>query len=256
MDMIDKMFQPKPKRSHNPSQEVILTLSSALENLDEQMSDKRAAQNAEHKAHMIKALVSGNANTDTNQTQHLDGNPQSINIQGGNVKLALQEFARRFRPYNTPPAPVPFNDQSTQPSEAEDTVDVERHAQALEIEIHQDQEYDPYIQQVVLNVPKGSALQTGDFFTSHEARLADMENPLRAHEVENPDDVHEIQDPSILPSMGRRRGPGLYKIPNRSRTPTMMAISVKRQRRLKMKKHKFKKLTRRTRNLKMRQGKI
>ncbi|KIV92403.1 hypothetical protein PV10_03703 [Exophiala mesophila] len=255
MDNIDKMFQPKPKRTRPVPQEVIYTLSSTLENLDEQISSKRASHTAEQKAHLIKALVSGNANLDPDQTHHLDGNPQSMAIQGGNVKIALQEIARRFRPYNAPPAPTPAQDIEPGSSEVQDAAAEEMQAQALETEV-QEQEYDLYIEQAVLNVPKGSALRTGDFFTSHEARLAEIEHPLQSYEIENPENPYHIQDPSIQPSMGRRRGPGLYRITNRSRTPTMMAISVKRQRRLKMKKHKFKKLTRRVRNLKMRQGKI
>lgn len=255
MDTIDKMFQSKPKRTRPAPQEVIYTLSSTLENLDEQISTKRASHTAEQKAHLIKALISGNANVDPSQTHHLDGNPQSMAMQGGNVKVALQEIARRFRPYNAPPAPVPAQDLEPGSSEVQDATGEEMQAQVLEIEV-QEQDFDPYIEQAVLNAPKGSALSTGDFFTSHEARLAGIENPLQSYEIENPEDLHQIQDPSIQPSMGRRRGPGLYRITNRSRTPTMMAISVKRQRRLKMKKHKFKKLTRRVRNLKMRQGKI
>jgi len=40
------------------------------------------------------------------------------------------------------------------------------------------------------------------------------------------------------------------------RKPNMLLISVKRQRKLKMKKHKYKKLMKRTRNLRRKLGKL
>lgn len=110
----------------------------------------------------------------------------------------------------------------------------------LEVEV-QEAGSEPYVQRVLLNGQANEDLENRDFFTSNAAPTV---------EIEDPTGFQYVMDPELdQPSMGRRRQ-GLY------RSPTMMAISVKRQRRLKMKKHKFKKLERRLRTLRQRQGKI
>lgn len=244
IEAIDKIFQPRPRtKLRAPSQDIIFTLSSAVENLDEQIASKRAephAQGAEQKAAIIKALMQRNdGSVESNRTHHLDSAPQSINVAGGNVKLAIQEIARRFRPFNAPPAPTPISDAEIDAAEAEAAAaeaGEEMQAKVFEVEIeHQD--YDPYIQQVVLNVHQQSDLDNGNFFTSHEARIVEMGETAMEQEIE---------DLSYGRRLGgrTRRGSGMY------------AISVKRQRRLKMKKHKYKKLMRKTRNLRRRLGQI
>ncbi|EWC48485.1 hypothetical protein DRE_07761 [Drechslerella stenobrocha 248] len=52
-----------------------------------------------------------------------------------------------------------------------------------------------------------------------------------------------------LDGSGRLAGGGRKRVMMHSRQPTMQALSVKRQRKLKMKKHKYKKLMKRTRTL-------
>ncbi len=239
------MFQPKPPKSkvRAASQDVIYTLSSAVESLDEQIASKRgeqhhSAQGVEQKAAIIKALVQRNDSNaaDPNRVHHLDGIPQSG--AGGNVKLVIQELARKFRPFNVPPAPMPIPDAEIDAAEAAADDGEEMQAKALEVEI-EGQDYDPYIQQVVFNVPQDAEhLQKGNFFTSHNTAMVEMEDGTTA--------VREIQDPAAYRGRlgGRRRSPGMY------------AISVKRQRRLKMKKHKYKKLMRKTRNIRRRLGQI
>lgn len=232
MEAIDKIFQPKPKRSRTAPQDVIYTLSSAVENLNDQITNKKAEQ----KAHIIQALVQANNNVDSNEPHHLDGAPQSVNPSSQNVRIALQEVARRFRPYNVPPAPVPIADPEAKSTQHQET----GNEMFLEVEV-QEAGSEPYVQRVLLNGQTSEDLENRDFFTSNAAPTV---------EIEDPTGFQYAVDPELdQPSMGRRRQ-GLY------RSPTMMAISVKRQRRLKMKKHKFKKLERRLRTLRQRQGKI
>ena len=240
IEAIDKVFQPKPKTKRNASQEVILTLSSTVERLDEQIAHKRAEDNSQHteaKAAIMKALMQRNdTSSDSNRTHHLDGAPQTINISGGNVKLVIQEIAKRFRPFNVPPAPVAISDAEISAAEAEAAAaeaSEEMQAKSLEVEI-ENQEHDPYIQQVVLNVHEQGEAEDDGFFTSHTAPTV---------EIEDSSAVQEILDPRHSGRVGRRRG-GMY------------AISVKRQRRLKMKKHKYRKLMRKTRNIRRRLGQI
>ncbi|KAK5454391.1 hypothetical protein LTS15_006391 [Exophiala xenobiotica] len=238
IEAIDKIFQPKPKsKSRIAPQEVIYTLSSAVESLDEQLARKRTDQHnqgaAEQKAAILKALMQRNENTaDSSRTHHLDGAPQTISVAGGNVKLVIQEFARRFRPFNVPPAPVPLSDAEIDAAEAD--AGEEMQAQTFEVEIR-NQDQDPYIQQVVLNMPEDHAVDNEGFFTSHGATMM---------EIEDVSTGREIQEQMGGRRLGHRRRPAMY------------AISVKRQRRLKMKKHKYRKLMRKTRNARRRLGQI
>jgi hypothetical protein len=233
MAAVDKIFQPKPKRARTTQQDVIYTLSSAIENLNDQLSSKKGEQ----KENVMKALVEAANNAiESNESHHLDGAPQSVNPSSPNVRVALQEMARRFRPYNVPPAPVPLADPESKSATNQET----GNEMFLEVEVTEAGS-EPYVQRVVLHDQSTEDLESRDFFTSNAAPNMEIEDPTGFQYI-----VGEEVDPT---SMGRRRQ-GLY------RRPTMMAISVKRQRRLKMKKHKFKKLTRRLRTLRQRQGKI
>jgi hypothetical protein len=273
LEAIDKIFAPRPKRSRNNTQEVIYTLASAVERLDEHMAQKQAdnghpSQNttAEQKAALIKALTQRNdmpLDPNSSRTHHLDGPPhsQTINLNGGNVKLVIQEIQRRFRPFHVPPVPQPISDadidaaaEAKAAAEEAEKQQEEMQARTLEVEIEQ-QDYtsDPYIQQVVINVPHDSVdAQNGGFFTSHGAPGVEIENPDAGsfeHEVEP-----ALGRRSII---GRRRRTSYVPAPSRRREQRgMYAISVKRQRRLKMKKHKYKKLMRKTRNIRRKLGQI
>ncbi|KIW12157.1 hypothetical protein PV08_09432 [Exophiala spinifera] len=244
LDAFDKIFQPKPRtKLHPATQDVIYTLSSAVESLDEQIASRRGEHNhnqgAEQKAAIIKALMQrNNENTaDPNRTRHLDGQSQTININGGNVKLVLQDLARRFRPFNTPPAPTPLSDTEIEAAEAQAAAEEageEMQARFLEVEI-QNQDNDPYVQQVVMNVIERDSSDHDGFFTPHSSPMM---------EIEDASTMREIQEQVRGRRLGHRRRPAMY------------AISVKRQRRLKMKKHKYRKLMRKTRNARRRLGQI
>lgn len=257
LETIDKIFAPKPKRSRNNTHEVIYTLASAVERLDEHISEKQTNQpshsnTADQKAALIKALTQRNDPfNDQSRTHHLDGNPSpTISLQNGNIKLVIQEIQRRFRPFNVPPAPQPISDADIDAAEqkAEEAAKQEdMQAKMLEVEIEQQgyegESSDPYIQQVVINVPRGETeLQNAGFFTNGATMM----------EIENPDAATSI--PEVEPRrsiIGRRRRMGFTK-----QQGAMYAISVKRQRRLKMKKHKYKKLMRKTRTLRRKLGQV
>lgn len=256
LETIDKIFAPKPKRSRNNTHEVIYTLASAVERLDEHIIEKQTSQpsqssSTDQKAALIKALTQRNDTpNDPARTHHLDGNPSppTISLQNGNVKLVIQEIQRRFRPFNVPPAPQPISDAEIDAAEqkAEEAAKQEdMQAKMLEVEIEQQgyENTDPYIQQVVINVPRSeNDLQNAGFFTSGATMM----------EIENPDAGLAI--PEVEPRrsiIGRRRSRGFSK-----EQATMYAISVKRQRRMKMKKHKYKKLMRKTRTLRRKLGQV
>lgn len=259
IEAVEKIFQPKPKRSRNSNQDVIYTLSSAVERLDEHIAQKRGDQSshtAEQKAALIKALTQRNETAvDPNRTHHLDGPPRGSNLTSGNVKLVIQEIQRQFRPFKVPPVPQPLSDAEIDAAEAK-AAEAERQeemqARTLEIEIEQQDYNDPYIQQIVINVPHDSTdSQEQGFFNSNGTAMMEIENPDVSSSVQeiDPSSLTFERRSSII---GRRRRMGNVS----SRLRSMYAISVKRQRRLKMKKHKYKKLMRKNRVLRRKLGQI
>ena len=210
------------------------------------------------RADIISALTQHNDAVsnpaDPNHPQHLDGQPSNIQLRVPNgVKIVIQEIARRFRPYNAPPVPVAISDAELEAREAEaSAAETNEDAQTRQI---QNEDQEPQVHQIVMTVHENVDLQNGHFFTSHETPSIEMRGNDNA-DVE----YHEItEQPSepITQSGGRRRVGSISDgLDRRRRWNEMYAISVKRQRRLKMKKHKYKKLMRKTRNLRRRQDKL
>lgn len=163
------------------------------------------------------------------------------------MKLVIQALARQFRPFNPPPAPVAAPEVEFYPPEKDAASAEESQASALEAEIvQQDPEtlLSQFVQrpqaqiesQQIEAAQSATKEQNNNFFTPSfsYARRSHRGMILARH---------------ILDIKEGNRIPGLERV-------KMYLISVKRQRRLKMKKHKYKKLQRKTRNLRRRQGKI
>src|ERR1700733_10435109 len=127
---IDAIFAPKKQSSRQNSgpQDVIYTIASAVQSLEgtitQQQQNPQPPKSEPRRTDITTALAQHhhhhNNQTDPNQTQHLDGQPPQINIRTARgVQLMIQEVARHFRPYNTPPAPVPMSDADLDAREAE-----------------------------------------------------------------------------------------------------------------------------------------
>ena len=245
---IEKIFQIRPK-SQRKTQDVIYTLSSAIQNLEGQTADQQQQAAAQHeegvsgKADLIKALTQHNnhaTQTGDSSTHHLDGQPQNgagLRV-GGNVKLVIQALARQFRPFNPPPAPIAAPEVEFYPSEQQESRAASSTNEAIpELE---DAQAEALEQQIAAQDAQSleASSKTNDFFTPsfHNSSRRTHRGSLLARHI---------------PLLKRIR---LERIKGGLRE--MLLISVKRQRKLKMKKHKLKKLRTKTRNLRRRQGKI
>lgn len=249
---------------------MIYTITSAVQNLDNAVQSQQQTQENEQpspheqqamsqRADLIKALTQhnsakSNAATDSHTT-HLDGRPQprEVRVNGQNIQLVMQEIARRFRPFNVPPPPqaVPdfeFHEKDSTMAEETDAniqavAEITRNAQPIEIETLRPA--------TSTEITKGESMPvSGEFFTPHYPQ-AHQSTGRMARQV-------YVEGHSIALNMVRR-GKSWEQARQamvRSEKLKIWLISVKRQRRLKMKKHKYKKLQRRVRNLKRRQGKI
>jgi hypothetical protein len=149
-------------------------------------------------------------------------------------------MARQFRPFNTPPVPVPMTEQQINASEhieAENAKAAQEEMQARELEEQvrlQDNELLEHSRTL-----RGKRV-LHDFFTPRV-------------QIQEPGQNLHVQEPVQQGRIRIRRYPqkrlGIMQ-------KVYYMISVRRQRKLKMKKHKYKKLMRKTRNLRRRQDKL
>ena len=241
---------------------MIYTLSSVVQNLDEgisyqQQPTSQQEQGIRQRADLISALTQ--QNNEISNTSPGNENQSRQRRAANGVKIIIQELTHRFRPYNPPPVPEPLSYDATgarnikHASESEQLE--EGQARALEIQIEsQDSEHaeNIHIQTVVLDSNAQQVPQDA-FFTSYtvdtppSATIQDPEtSPFEQHTEQDhyEEAVDGNEDPEgrshqRLPYLDRRRL--LFQ-------EDMHAISVKRIRKLKMKKHKHRKLMRRTRH--------
>ena len=234
----------------------MFTLASAVKGLEGTIAQQQqnSSSGTTQKIDLVQALIRHNDQQpqDPSQTQHLDGQT-SVRINGDSIKIVMQEVVRHFRPYNTPPAPTPISDAELEAREAEQAAaeaNEELQAKELEEQIKQqdNESRAPSLRQAILTVQEqGDLLQGRKFFASKAPRIR----------IQDPQELDDVQEPREPQQVGRRRRGGYLE--QRVRDPYLvryLAISVKRQRRLKMKKHKYKKLMRKTRNLRRRLDKL
>jgi hypothetical protein len=268
---IDAIFAPKKQSSRQSSgaQDVIYTIASAVQNLEgniaQQQQNSQPQQSDPRRTDITTALTQHHnhqANqSDPNQTQHLDGQPPQISIRTPKgVQLMIQEVARHFRPYNTPPAPVPMSDADFDAREAEVAAAEaaeELQAQDLERQIEsQDRDRtSANRRRVVLKLHENSDLRSRKFFT-HKAPMVRIKEPRTHRDLQQQIRFPEADAPSPIGRLRRGGYPAQKEREIQIHRPNFYAISVKRQRRLKMKKHKYKKLMRKTRNLRRRLDKL
>jgi len=215
-DAFAAIFTSRTKSNAKPA-EVISTLSSTVRKLESVTGDFKQLNTGNQQAQW-------NAETDElraaitaesyrkAETQHLDTPPMEAAMN-----FPRHILSGRYQPFNPPPAPVPMDTAESLAAGAE----------AAEA---QEPQYRTYTSILTL---EESTNELGEVtYVAHSSPFQeDPRTPTRFHE--------RMQ---IRQERSRER----------AAENGMWAISVKRQRKLKMKKHKYKKLMRRTRNLRRR----
>ena len=196
-ETFDAIFSSK-KPPKSAQQDVIYTLSSAVDSME------TAAQ--QHGAE------------EEGPVYHFDGEGSQFDAMNmSDLKVSVENMARQFRPFQPPPAPVPF-DESKDVSNAEQASprSTEGSSYSTVLTIRES------------TSPDGRT--TFDLHTSPFVRTGDMEAPGGTET--------DMADPR----------PGSTYI-ERLRHNRMQAMSTRRRRRIKMKKHKWKKRLRATRSI-------
>ena len=243
------LFDPPKPASKPKAADVIYTLSSAVNAL-EQASAQQQGQTPEE-VDLRTAVTQASSSNSEGSMQHLDLPAKSLHIN-------LQELAKRFRPFVPPPPPVPLGamqeaarasarefrersapNQTTWTSTL--TVYESTHANG-------EKTFKTYATPVVRSV--GNSLLPPP--NTHEVELVQEEDP---GEDPGRNARHMPASPRGQPFLGRMRERQIRyedRLDEKTDRGTVQMISVKRQRKLKMKKHKYKKLMKRTKNLRRR----
>ncbi|KAI9767799.1 MAG: hypothetical protein M1840_005480 [Geoglossum simile] len=216
----DTIFNSRSKSPIKPSQ-VISTISSAVDSLEAAHQQGEAYEHStEDDLHHATAAASVSKSGSAEAVRHLDGVPNDSPLQFPGDLLS-----GRFRPFNPPPPPTPIT--PIKRIHAEETRPLERKSYSTVLTILES------------TLPNGS--KAYDVTTSPIVAAAGGEHSAEA--VPNPvrflGRMLERQERWEEYRSGRD-GDGMW------------TISVKRQRKLKMKKMKYKKLMRKTRNLRRR----
>jgi hypothetical protein len=228
-DAFSAIFSSK-KQSKSRSNDVIYTISSAVNAIENALPDHRIHPASEEND--LRAVVTQASASNAESVTHLDGVP----IQ--DLRVSIQEFAKSLRPFNPPPPPVPM-DEAESPDEGSESKSDSRH-----------QSYSTIL--TIRESTHADGHKTYEAHTTPLVRIDDMDAPS----AYKGGDIQEGNAPSMtdVPSrfLERIRIRQLRRDSSRERRHndrTVHAISVKRQRKLKMKRHKYKKLMRRTRTL-------
>ena len=229
------IFEPRSPSKHK-STDVIYTLSSAVDTLENAAS---STQN-QHSQQMTQEEVDLRAAVTQASPSNADPSPHHLDLPAKTLHINLQELVKNFRPYMRPPPPV-----------AMDSILPE------EVPRKTSQQAEPQSESVVTQKTFTTTL------TIHENTYRNGHKSYKTHTtpiIESPGssagegekEVYLPPAPRGQPFLGRMRDRQLQYMDRIRDGDIWHAISVKRQRKLKMKKHKYKKLMKRTKNLRRR----
>lgn len=182
---------------------------------------------------------------------------------------SLEQMARQYRPFHRPPPPVPMGDEFQ--NKDTQTAATETRADSKTSGVDKERTYS-----TTITIKEGTAADGQKTYTASASPIIEHRRG-NAHSRST-----EVQSaPSRQPFLARmharsaatdrsrqervkafnqtwetRTQDGVGEEDSEDLSKEMLLISVKRQRKLKMKKHKYKKLMRRTRNLRRREGRL
>lgn len=169
-----------------------------------------------------------------------DPSPQHLDLPAKAFSISLRELAENFRPFMKPPPPVPMD--FALPEEAPQ----KNYRQAVpqsELVVTQK------TYTTTLTIHENTYRNGRKSYKTHTTPIVEGSGPSAA---EGEKGIYLPPAPRGQPFLGRMRDRQLQYIDRLGDGELWQTISVKRQRKLKMKKHKYKKLMKRTKNLRRR----
>jgi Mitochondrial domain of unknown function (DUF1713) len=214
------IFTPRTKKNTKPS-DVMATLSRTIESMYSVTGSmgnlKVGKEQYDEEADELRAAIDNEANNNS-EVQHLDSVPE-----GPTMIFPRHILSGKYMAFNPPPPPVPMDTAESLAAGAE--------------AVAQSQEPQHRTYTAVLTIQESTDENGEITYEAHSGPLIAAEPPTKSTSTR------------FLDRMAIRQG--RYEM-RQEADGGMFALSVKRQRKLKMKKHKYKKLMRRTRNLRRR----
>ncbi|KAI0446442.1 hypothetical protein F4803DRAFT_15765 [Xylaria telfairii] len=218
-DAFAQIFAPRTKPGAYNNNKVMSTLARTVDQLERPMQGLNVATQ-----HATDATASHEANGESTQQitmRHADGTESSIYMQ-------LDHMSGQFLPFHPPPIPQPLSG-----SEAQASAEFENAAMTpSEEEATSQQEPQTRFYKATFTLEETIDESGNTRIIAHAPEL--VEDTTRNAELATANPSRSLRE------IRRER--------LRGQANRMLAISVKRQRKLKMKKKKYKKLMRRTRN--------
>ena len=227
------IFDPKPTPNHKPTG-VIYTLSSVTDTSENAASGSQSQ--ASH--HLTQEQVNLRAAVTQASPSNTDPFPHHLDLPAKTFHINLQELVNKLRPYMRPPPPTPTD--SDLPTEAPQESSVPAELQSESVVLQK-------TFTTTLTVRESTYRSGRISYKTHATPI--MQSP---GSVEGDNGVYLPPAPRGQPFLGRMRGRQIQYMDRSGDGEIWQAISVKRQRKLKMKKHKYKKLMKRTKNLRRR----
>ena len=227
------IFEPKSGSNHK-TKDVIYNLSSDVDTFE----------NAASSAHEQDSQPTTQAQVDLHGavTQASPSNaepfPHHLDLPAKTFHINLQELVKTFRPYMRPPPPVPMDSTVSEEAPQETSQPIERQSESV---------VSQKTYTTTLTIHENTYPNGRKSYKTHTTPI--MEGPGSIH---GDKDVYSSRASHGQPFLGRMRERQIQYMDRLGDCEIWQAISVKRQRKLKMKKHKYKKLMKRTKNLRRR----
>ena len=244
-ETFNNIFESKPQldvwengnSAEKRPEDVIIALQDTIESLE---GNNGASQDEAG----VRWEVLQESSSNSNGVKHLDGPPKPRTID---------DLVTQFKPFQPPPPPQAFPPESkasekkraraTKPKSKQfQTTIVVTESTAADGHKTYTASQSPLVQ--IANAKESTPVRTASR-QPHQPFLARAWRKNQAYLLSQRKAIHSITAAASSPLRNIRQVPGMRK-------PQMRLISVKRQRKLKMKKHKYKKLMKRTRNLRRR----
>lgn len=242
-DVFAKIFATRSR--NNRAADVLSTLSQTVSDLEEPLSRMNMGGSGEKPSRSAQDAVASEDGTTRLSLKHPDGSETNLHIQ-------LNPLSGQYLPYAPPPAPRPLsettsnatnanteNTNAASDSAASSSTTTAATNNALAEETAADGQTRVYKAMVTIEETVDAEGQVK--VVAHSPELVEEGMDSLAAAIEEPE-----QSQSFLERMAWRQL--RYDEVCREKGRTMQAISVRRQRKLRMKKKKYKKLMKKTRN--------
>lgn len=228
------IFDPKLTSNHKAT-DVIYTLSSTVDTFENAASSTHSQnplQSIQEQADLRGAVTQASPS-------NADPSPHHLDLPAKTFHINLQDLVKNFRPYMRPPPP-PIPTDPTLPEEA-----AQENSRLTELQ--SESVVSQKIFTTTLTIRENTYRSGRKSYKTHTTPI--IEGPVS---VEGDKGVYSPPVARGQPFLGRMRERQIQYMERSGDGEIWQAISVKRQRKLKMKKHKYKKLMKRTKNLRRR----